>query len=81
MQKQQGACAFSNSCIVPGPRERMPGTNREFCHVHLVAMTMPAAQASNSGSEFARSAFHAPSSTVGRRRSAWIAMAYGVGLL
>ena len=34
MQKQLGACAFTASCVMPGPRHRIEGTNRTCCEFH-----------------------------------------------
>ena len=47
MQKQGGMCAFSNACSNPGPRERLAGTNREFCHAHYVQLALPRAGVSS----------------------------------
>lgn len=47
MKKQMGACAFSNACTQPGPRERLAGTNREFCHSHYVQLALPSAGVSS----------------------------------
>jgi hypothetical protein len=68
MQKQSGACAFSNACIVPGPRERVPGTiNRFVCHVHSLALALPLA--APSAEPFGHAAVRKPQ---GMRRGRWI---------
>jgi hypothetical protein len=67
MQKQSGLCAYSNACIMPGPRHRMEGTNREFCQMHFHALEVSAA-AVPMGTEFARTEFHPPRSRRSRRR-------------
>ena len=65
MAKQQGPCAFSNSCIHPGARLRVPGTNIEYCPSHAQALRLP-----TRGVEMAAS-LRAPRS-VGRRRGSWL---------
>jgi len=72
MQKQSGACAFSNACNIPGPRERVAGTNREFCHVHYLAMALPSG--TSTAMDFSHAQFHVPPR---RRRSRWLS---GVGM-
>jgi hypothetical protein len=47
VQKQAGDCAFSNACTLPGPRERLPGSNREFCHFHRMQLELPSAGVSS----------------------------------
>ena len=48
MQKQPGACAFSNARNLRGPRERLPGTNQEYCYPHYVQLELPSAGVSSS---------------------------------
>lgn len=69
MQKQLGACAFSAACVMPGPRHRLEGTNREFCelHFHQVETSLAATPRDN---DFARAVMAAPRSA--RQRSQWL---------
>jgi hypothetical protein len=41
MQKQKGPCAYAASCVVPGPRVRVPGTNQNLCAMHFRTMQSP----------------------------------------
>ena len=69
MQKQSGMCAFSNACTLPGPRERLSGTNREYCRVHHQAMSLPAS-AAVAAIDFGSGQWHAPRARA--RRSGWL---------
>ena len=77
MQKQTGCCAFSNACIHPGPRQRLQGTNRQFCPVHYQAIGLQTS--AGSGTEFSQVQFHPPRQA--RRRSRWLSLAGVSGVL
>ena len=64
MQKQLGACAFTASCVMPGPRHRIEGTNRTCCEMHyrMLQASAPAVE------ENAQFIFRPPR---GSRRSSW----------
>lgn len=78
-QMQQGWCAFSNACTIPGERHLLAGTNRLYCPVHSHAMELPSAT-SNGGSEFAPSEFHGATTTRSKRRSNWLTYAGTAGV-
>jgi hypothetical protein len=65
--KQQGECAFTNACTVPGERIRMQSGQR-YCKAHARALSLPSAGGQQTAAEElggSRSAF------VGRRRRGW----------
>ena len=72
MQKQTGCCAFSNACIVPGPRERLAATNREYCHLHMQMVMQSLVQpAPAAASDLGNSVFRGPAQAGQGRRSRW----------
>lgn len=78
-QLQLGACAFAASCVNPGERQLLPGTNRTYCPVHIHAMEMPSA-GSNGGTEFAPAQFHRLGTTRSKRRSNWLTFSGTAGV-
>ncbi|WP_041855798.1 hypothetical protein [Candidatus Korobacter versatilis] len=72
-QMQQGDCAFSNACMIPGERQALAGTNRRYCPVHIHSFELPSS-AANGGTEHASVEFRPNPGSGRRRRSNWLTM-------
>ena len=75
MQKQSGECAFSNACIMPGPRVLLAGTNRKYCAGHAALLSLPLPK--SMATEFDRSVFHSPGASGNRRWATGVGMGMG----
>jgi hypothetical protein len=63
LSPQRSACAFSASCMMPGPRVSDHG--QQFCGAHARMLELPA-QAEHGGTEFARLQYRGS-----RKRGGW----------